>query len=580
MKQMAHGSIFLTGTLAFLMFPVVCQGQNIETLSIKKGIKLSGSLNISNVLYRAQGIGQRRDPFNGFVTGSLNVDLFGYSMPFSFSYSNVNKSYTQPFNQFSFSPQYKWIKVFTGYNSMTMSTYTLAGHTFFGTGLELTPGKWKISAMHGRLRKAVPFHPGDSLQYNAASFRRTGRGLKIGFESNGQMIALNIFTAKDDDRSIPFVLPESQLSPHQNVAASAAFRSTLFRRLFVEGEYAMSAMNTDTRARRQRGDTVTNASTFNFVNVFVSENATSRYYHALNTSIAYNGNLFALKLKYERVAPEYQTLGAYYFNNDFRNITVAPTVRLFRNTLTVNANCGLQKNNLDKARQSTSHRLVSALNIGFLPNEQWNAAMAYSNFSAYTNFRPQQDPFFRNNLDTLNFYQVNQTANGSVTRSLGNEKHPQSIMFNVTLQQASDNAGHQEGRSQSEFTTVNATYTFSDIASNLNLAISVNYYITRAARVESRYYGPTFNITKAYLEKTIRCTLGGSYNATSGMGRSGGSVLNNRAAVSYTPKSSKGKSLSPHNLSLGCNVLTRAQNGSSPTTSTEFTGTMNYTFTF
>jgi hypothetical protein len=70
--------------------------QNLETIGIKKGIKFNGSVNLNTVGYYASGIQQRRDPFNWFLTGSLNVNLFGYNAPFSFSYSNANKNFSQP----------------------------------------------------------------------------------------------------------------------------------------------------------------------------------------------------------------------------------------------------------------------------------------------------------------------------------------------------------------------------------------------------------------------------------------------------------------------------------------------------
>src|SRR5690606_10230202 len=128
-------------------------------------------------------------------------------------YSNTNRNFSQPFNQFSFAPTYKWVKTYVGYNSMTFSNYTLSGHVFLGGGVELTPKNWRIAAMYGRLRKAVSFNLNDTLQYTDASFKRMGYGLKVGYEKNGDVYSVNIFTAKDDYHSIPFVLPGKQLTP-------------------------------------------------------------------------------------------------------------------------------------------------------------------------------------------------------------------------------------------------------------------------------------------------------------------------------------------------------------------------------
>ncbi|HEY8934787.1 MAG TPA: hypothetical protein VIM65_06180, partial [Cyclobacteriaceae bacterium] len=382
--------LFTCGLLVIVSYGYT---QNLESIGVNKGVKVNGSLNVNTVGYYAHGIEQRRDPFNWFLTGNLNINLFGYDAPLSFSYSNANKSFSQPFNQFSFQPQYKWVKTYIGYNSMTFSNYTLAGHVFLGGGIELTPGKWKIAAMYGRLKKAVPFNGTDTLN---AIFKRMGYGLKVGYEDNGNSISANIFTAKDDVNSIPYILYNSSLTPKQNVAISVSGRKTFLKRFFVEGEYAVSALNNDIRANNSKSeaDTIVHKPTNNIIKGLLPENATSRYYDALNASVGYQGNWYTLQFRYERTAPEYQTLGAYYFNNDMRNITVMPSLRLFKNRLNLNANVGFQENNLDKTRTSTTKRTVGAFNATYVPNEKWNFAANYSNFSSYTNVRPQIDPYF------------------------------------------------------------------------------------------------------------------------------------------------------------------------------------------
>src|SRR4249920_3173826 len=95
-------NLLQAGSLFFFFLGGECIAQNLEVISLKKGVKTTGSININTVGYQAWGIPQRRDPFNWFLTGSLNFTLFGYAAPFSFSYSNANSSYSQPFNQFKF----------------------------------------------------------------------------------------------------------------------------------------------------------------------------------------------------------------------------------------------------------------------------------------------------------------------------------------------------------------------------------------------------------------------------------------------------------------------------------------------
>lgn len=374
--------------ISYLLMVDQAISQNLDELKLSKGIDFSGSVNLNAIGYLTHGIEQRRDPFNWFLTGNLNINLFGYSAPFSFSYSNLNTSYTQPFNQINFAPQYKNVKAYFGSSAMTFSNYTLAGHVFFGGGIEVSPGNWRIAAMYGRLRKAVEFNLTDSLKQTNASYRRMGCGIKVGYEKDGNNLSTSIFTAQDDESSLPFVLPGSELKPMRNVAMSLTGRKSFLKRFFIDAEYALSVMNLNTRSNISEKDSVAHKPTDNLIKRLLPENSTNRYFDAINSSVGYNGNWYSIQLRYERVAPEYQTLGAYYFNNDLQNITIIPSLRALKNTLQLTGNAGFQRNNLDKARTSTTKRFVGAVNANYLPNQKWNLTLGFSNFSSFTNIKP------------------------------------------------------------------------------------------------------------------------------------------------------------------------------------------------
>jgi hypothetical protein len=570
-------SFWLLLILFFLLSQA--QAQNLEEIGLRKGVKLNGSINLNTVGYYASGLDLRRDPFNWFLTGNVNINLFGYSAPLSFSYSNANRNFSQPFNQFSFAPQYKWIKTYLGYSSMTFSPYTLAGHVFFGGGVELSPGKWRFAAMYGRLRKAVPFNLQDSLQYNDASFNRMGYGVKIGYENNGDLVSANIFMAKDDLSSIPFVVQESQLTPKENVAVSFNARKKFLKRFFIDAEYALSVLNKDTRANNaQNSDTVVLKKGSNFIRGLLPENSTNRYFDALRGSIGYQGNFYSLQVRYERVAPEYETLGAYFFNNDMENITLVPSIKFFGGKLNIAANVGFQRNNLDNTRGATTGRNVGSVSVNYVPSQQWGFVASYSNFASFTNSRPRTDPFFQNNLDTLNFYQVSQTMNASVNRNFGSKDIAQSVMLTGSYQKASEESNYKGGNNNSDFINMSASYSYSIIPSNTTLSLSANAYNNTVAGRESTFWGPTLSCTKAFLEKTVRATFASTYNQSSGSVESS-PILNNRIGLTFTPKPKESKSQS-HNFSFSLNMLNRLKDTTQQSAFTEVTGTLNYGYTF
>jgi hypothetical protein len=287
-----------------------------------------------------------------------------------------------------------------------------------------------------------------------------------------------------------------------------------------------------------------------------------------------------VQLKYERIAPEYQTLGAYYFNNDMRNITVTTNMRLLQNKMTFGSNIGIQQNNLDRSRTSTTRRTVGALTFQYTPNEKWNASGNYSNFLSYTNIRSQADPFYKNNLDTLNFYQVSRTTSGTITKTLGTKEKPQSIMLTASYQRASNKSAGEEGAQLSDFTSTNASYSYSIPASELTLSIAANVYSNNAAGISTNFFGPSLNTTKSFLKKTLRSSFATSYNKTTGNDIPTSPVWSNQLSFSYVPKKEKEDDSGSSSFSFSLNVLRKLKTIGEQPAFTELTGTFNYVYAF
>ena len=554
--------------LFFCLASGLLNAQDIESIKLNNGIKLSGSLGLNTIYYRANGLPQRRDPFNWFFTGNLNVNIFGYNTPFSFSYSNVNRRFSQPFNQFSFSPRYKWVKTYIGYNSMNFSQYSLAGHIFLGGGVELTPKNWRLSAMYGRLRKPVAYNFDDSLAAPLeTSYKRMGMGLKAGYDNGNDRLQLIVFHAYDDKNSIPFAPPPEILTPKENFVIGGQGRKKLGKHFFVEAEYTISILNNDTRSILLDTADV------------LDEKFAQREFDAYNAAIGYQGNWYSIQLKYEQVSPEYETLGAYFFNNDFRNITIIPTVSLLQNKLNLSMNTGIQTNNLDETRGATTERFVGSWNAAFAPNQHWNFNGSYSNFSTFTNMRPPNDPFFTDDMDTLNFYQVNNTYSGTASYNFGSDKIQNAIIFTASFQSATEESAYQESNTFSNFFTGNVSYSRSVIEDNTTMAGAFNYYSSQGSAFSSIFYGPNLSLSKMFLDKKLRSSLSTAYNYSVSNGERSNSVLNNAININYTLASDNSENKLRQNFALSIMHLLRSANEEQSGYS-EITTTFNYNLSF
>ncbi|HET9052633.1 MAG TPA: hypothetical protein VFM90_00565, partial [Cyclobacteriaceae bacterium] len=510
--------------------------QNLESIGKEKPLTITGGLSLNQIVYAASGINSRRDPYSYFASGNINFNFYGWSVPLSFTLSNQNFSYQQPFNQYGLHPTYKWATAHIGYSSMSFSPYTLNGHIFSGVGVDLAPGdKFKFSAMYGRLLRAV--QP-DTIAENppAPSFKRMGFGFKARYGDSKYFGEVSLFRAKDDTTSIDYIPEKQGVLPQENLVMSIGGGVTFFQKLLLKGEFASSAITRDIRYEESSSKGFHGA----FGNLFTPRISTS-YYKAMKGNLSYTGNGYTVGLGYERVDPEYRTLGAYFFNSDLENITVNGATALAGGRVNVSANVGTQRDNLDKSKVSTMRRWVSSLSVGFVPNDKLNVSANYSNFQTYTNIRSQfvdinqLTPY--DNLDTLNFTQITQNITVNANYALGgNEQRRQSLSANVSIMKAADRQGEVEQNTGSMFYNMNGGYSMSLIPKNLTLSLMLNWSQNRSLSVSSSTLGPTLSVSKALFDKKMRLSGALSMNNTYTDGSTQSRVYTARVNTSYSVK--------------------------------------------
>jgi hypothetical protein len=560
-------------TLAVFASLLSVKGQNLESIGKEKPFSVSGNLSVNQILYGVSGIESRRDPYTYYASGSLNFSLYGWSVPLSMSVSNQNTSFQQPFNQYSLHPNYKWFTGHFGYVSMSYSPYTVSGHIFLGAGVDVVPeGKWKFSALCGRFLKAV--EP-DSTGYNAA-FKRMGYGLKASYGEGGNFAEVIVFHAKDDINSISYIPDSLDILPQENLVVSIGGGKTFFDNFFVKAELAVSALSKDTRTEESDpGNVLTKAAKFLY-----TPRISSSYYNAFKTSLGYQEEGYSIGVAYERIAPQYRTLGAYYFNNDLENITANGAVAMLQGKMNVAVNAGVQRDNLDKSKISTMRRLVGSVNIGYAPSQKLNLGMSYSSFQTYTNIRSQfvdvnqLTPY--DNLDTLNFTQISQNATLTGVYMFGNnESRRQTLNMNFTVQDAADKQGGVEQNSGVRFYNANTAYALNLVPQNMMVSVSFNASFNQGAGMNTKTMGPTAAVSKSFFEKKLRTTLSSSYNSTYNNSDRVSTIINGRLNGGMTVQKK-------HNINLGLVVVNRSSNAPEGASQsfTEFTGTLGYSYSF
>lgn len=562
--------------LAYLILPIisaVAVTVTPDNVDLKKGVTASGGLNFNNTFYNGSDSLIKRDPYIYTLTGNLNVDVAGVALPFNFAYSNTSKSYTQPFNKFQVVPQYKWVKAYVGCTSMNFSQYTLAGHEFRGGGLELTPGNWFIGGMYGRFNKAIEYDPLKN-NINDVSYKRMGYAAKLGYTGSSTDVNATFFHANDQVESLKYAVPEeADLHPQENTAVSAYLRQSFGEHFYAQAEYAFSLYNTDIRTAE--GEKAIGST---FLEKMLGKKGNDRFVDAVNAEFGYQSKLWGIALCYERVAPYYQTLGGYYFTDDKEDYSLAPYVHLFGGKLNISGKIGFEYNNLNDIKSNDTRRIAGSANVAFNSGKNWNLNVGYSNFTSYTKYKQTAYPYYVDDLDTLNYYQVSQSLSGMGAYTFGNSSCTNSIALMCNYQFANTEAGDVTSAKQNIInSSVNYNQNFTIQKLGWGTFFSINY--ADATVMESLFWGPGANINKTSKNDAVTTSLNIAFNVNDLNGSRYSSILNSGANVQWNIKGVAEK-YGKHALTGSIGLTNWLQNQSKSHKDYEFLATVNYSVNF
>lgn len=538
---------FLEGRSLQMGVPIVCAifipllgyGQALDKIDLKKPVKVTGGINLTQTFYEAKGISNRRDPYYWLLSGNVTFNLFGVlSVPVSGQLSQQNKSYTQPFNQYGMSPTYKnWTGHF-GYRSLQYSTYSLSGNQWLGGGLEYNGQNTPLyaSAFWGRLQKAVGAFQQEGVVQGESAYERYGYGSKIGYQKNGRQIALVLFRAKDNPLSLDrFVTDSLQKKPAENFVWALTTKQPITKYINLDLEFASSAYTSDSRNLRQE-------SSYFYLNnlgdFFVTNNST-QVNKAIQGNIQYSRPKYQLKFGYRRIDPEYKTMGSVFLNNDIEDISGGVTWKMFKQKMNINTTYGLQRNNLDKKLTQEMVRNAFAGNVSYAANQKLNFNASYTNFLSNTKFNniniTANQLSLQQSADSLRYNQITESASLGSNYSTGDSLHKHGVNLMGSLQKASDSKGNN-----SDFYTVNAGYSLGFVKAKIGLNATALATFNEMADAQNRSLGPNLGINKT-IGKSWRLNYSVTYSTNFTNGNHMGYTLNNRFALSYRP--AKGHSI-------------------------------------
>ena len=548
-------------------------GQQIKDKFSQPPVKVTGGFGINSIFSDNTGNGVPSSQlFTWMATGNLNFNIYGYNLPFTFTYSNQKVQQTYPslsFNRFALHPKYKAWTAHIGDVYGNLSPYTLSGMQYTGFGLEYNKTTFHAEALYGRFAKAVKE---DSTI--TPSYQRMGMGFKTVYDNKDKKLGIAVFHAQDNQNSIPapILLSNSQIRPMAGTAISIEAAYPIIKKMKLSVEYSVSVLTKDLNSNPDSAQSKTD-----FVKQLAgTSNASTVIYHALKSTIGYTAGSSNIGVTYEKVDPGYQTLGGYYFTNDFENIAANLSESLFKGKVNISINSGFQHDDLAHTKQSSMTRTVNAINLNIRPSNSLTIGATYSNFQSYTVLQSgfeqinQVSPY--QTLDTLNFTQLSQNIGLNLNYNLPKTKSiTQAFSLTANFMTAANKKGDiiQLGDATHFLNSaINYTIGFADLG--MNLAGGFNYSSNYAALTTSTILGPMINVTKVFFKKVVRTNLGISYNTSSSMGQTI-NIFNIRSGFTATL-------YKKHNLNMGITLQNKTAN--TAINSTYFTATAGYVYSF
>ena len=550
--------------ILLLTTTVALHAQSLSNLKNSSPVTVNGSLGLNSAFYNASGIPDRQTPFSFGVNANATLTVYGISMPFSFTwYSNEKAGFRQPFNQFGISPTYKWLTVHLGYRNVSFSEFTLNGHTFLGAGLEAKPGKFRLAAVYGKFNQTSQYDliMADSIP----KLTRLGWAAKIGYGTEKSFVDVSMLRIGDNTKNfIPYEDPDLPV-PAQNMALGLTSRISLTSKLVLNVDGSLSFLTSNSSLGTS--DTI-NDRLLEYASNLITINSTSQRFSALKASLSYNFSKNVISgIEYRRIDPGYQSMGSYFFNNDLEQITFNQSVSFLESKFRARGSIGMQRDNLDGAKNSTSKRLIGSISGNYTIDENWALDLSYNNFS--TNQKA-----IKNIADnSLMVYQVNHNLLLSPRFMKVTDGFSHLVMLNLNWMILNDKNTQTSDMTDTDTKVAMLMYSLGLPKQKINMSLGANYTKMVNQNYTNQLAGGTLSLSSSLLKDKLSINWNNAYMLNNLNGENG--------RIFNTALNSIYRFLPRHSVTLNLSLIKNSFADTSVIPSyNEIRGDLGYAFTF
>lgn len=364
-------NLFRTGLVAAVisLVPVSGYSQDISQIAKSDPLIITGAVGTQNAYYHSSS-GGFASPLSNSVYANLNISFYGFSMPFSFYYSNSDLNFSYPRFSFNISPTYKNWTLHLGTHVLPMSPY-IYNIPFEGAGLEYNGQRLRFGMFYGRLRHAINDNPLDP-KARSPQYSRMGWGFKVGYGSGRHYLDLYVFKGYDRLSSLAAEWRRTT-EAKENLSVALRGHTSLGNWMSLTANVAASVFSTDLSADRIHSDEIDK-----WDKIFDARySSLYRFAGDVNLNLSLGGVFTSVS--YKLVQPDYTSLGLSYISNNYQSLGLSMSGSLTRNII-LSGNFAYQNDNLNNKQLYTTRGYVYSANAVVNLSRSLNLTVGYSGY--------------------------------------------------------------------------------------------------------------------------------------------------------------------------------------------------------
>ena len=286
---------------------------------------------------------------------SPTISWMGLEIGSNLMWSTEDQFAAQTMNRYYLNPRWSWGQLHAGDYTPMVSRFTASAVRVRGGGVELTPGRFRVTAAGGIAQDAT-----DVSVFDAAPKRVMYAGLVGVGDPSRTFIEVSAMRAVDDSSGTDSL----SVAPQENAVGTVSAGLSLGP-VRLKGDVGGSVFSRDIRASE-----LDSMSQPGVTEGIFTPRLSSRWDVAYSAEARVSLAAGSIGVQFEEIGPGFTTLGNPYLPNDKREVRLLGTYRLLGGRISGSASLGNRSDNLAGDKRGTTTRRTGTFNVMML-NGSW-----------------------------------------------------------------------------------------------------------------------------------------------------------------------------------------------------------------